>query len=325
MNQARRVANKFSALTPDEKLAIVRHVCANRGKFLIKKFDVCAIGAGYKKTGGEVLAEVCIGFLVDKKKAGIAKPVPPYITAYVHNGMNRTRYKIPTDVEELGNGVPHAMQNLANGISSSATANQALSLRGAACCIVVQKKQPTNRFLLGCHHVLALSLLNPQLKATDTYIRPRSSPNVVGRLYEYLTMSAFGKPCLDAAIALANPASEIFWNANGVMPRYVEPGTNRPLACAIFTPNGPRAAQFVKEWANVPLRYPGCGDVVIEAAYQFLADTAPGDSGSPVMEQNGTLHGMHFWGDETQRMAFAIPAFMLFRPGRFSIDFELVQ
>ena len=65
--------------------------------------------------------------------------------------------------------------------------------------------------------------------------------------------------------------------------------------------------------------------VTIAAAYQFEADTVPGDSGSPVIDGEGTLHGMHFWGDPAQRMAFAIPAFMLFRPGLFSIEFELAH
>jgi hypothetical protein len=237
----------------------------------------------------------------------------------------RVRYLIPTDVEEIGSGRPQATQNLAHGIRSSATNDPARSLRGAACCIVSQKGQPGNRFLLGCRHVLALSLLTQRCEAVDTLIRPHASADVVGHLYEYLDFGASARPCLDAAIALATPAAAISWDAGNVAPSRVEPGVARPLGCTIYTPDGPRPATFVKEWANLRLPYPGCGTVTIAAAYQFIADTIEGDSGSPVMDGEGTLHGMHFWGDPAQRIAFAVPAFMLFRPGLFSVEFELAH
>ena len=95
----------------------------------------------------------------------------------------------------------------------------------------------------------------------------------------------------------------------------LEPGVQQPSNCLVYTPNGPLPAIFVKEWANVPLPYPSCGNVVIAAAYQFKSPTQGGHSGSPVMTPQGLLFGMHFWGDAAKQIAFAIPAFVLFRPG----------
>jgi hypothetical protein len=325
MARTRQAENPFDGLSEEEQLAIVRHLCGQRGKRLVRQFGVHAIGAGYKKAAGRLLPTICIGFLVDAKTDTPAKPVPPQITTYIQRGGRRVRCLVPTDIEEIGAGHPQKMQNLANGIHSSATADAALSLRGAACCIVAQKDKPENRFLLGCQHVLALSLLGQRCGGIDALIRPHGSPEVVAQLYEYAELTASGKPCLDAAIALANPAARIFWGAGTIVPQRVEPGVNRPLDCMIFTPNGPRPARFVKEWANVPLPYPGCGMVTIAAAYQFVADTIAGDSGSPLLDRQGTLHGMHFWGDPEQRLAFAIPAFMLFQPGLFSIDIALAS
>ncbi|MFC5478211.1 trypsin-like serine protease [Massilia suwonensis] len=325
MAKTRTAENTFDGLGEEEQLAIVRRLCGQRGKRLVRKFGAYAIGAGYKKTAGRVLPTICIGFLVDAKSESPARPVPHEITTYVRRGGRRIRCQVPTDVEEIGAGHPQKMQNLANGIHSSAAANAALSLRGAACCIVAQTDKPANRFLLGCQHVLALSLLGRQCGCIDSVIRANGSPEVVARLYEYAELTPSGKPCLDAAIALANPAAKIFWDAGRIVPQRVEPGVNRPLDCTIFTPRGPRPARFVKEWANVRLPYPSCGMVTIAAAYQFVADTAAGDSGSPLIDRQGTLHGMHFWGDPGQQLAFAIPAFMLFQPGLFSIEIALAS
>ncbi len=42
------------------------------------------------------------------------------------------------------------------------------------------------------------------------------------------------------------------------------------------------------------------------------------------MTPQGLLFGMHIWGDTAKQIAFAIPAFVLFQPGLFSLNFHLV-
>ena len=323
--QSATSSDSWTALRTAEKLAVVREACGLRGAELKKRFDgVLAVGAGFKKAHNVVSDEVCIGFLVDKKRRGrLDRPVPSHVSVFLTRDGKRVRYSIPTDVEELGEGGPHGMVNLAAGIRASSQLDSSLGVPGSVCCLVEQVDQPLNRYILGCHHVLALSFLTQHCNAEPSTVRSRGTAELVGNLFEHLPMSGTGQPCLDAAIALVDPGAQVAWNAAGLAPTRVEPGVDSPRGCFVFTPDGALPAQFVKEWANIPLTYPKCGQVVIECAYQFQADTVGGHSGSPVMQPDGTLHGMHFWGDVSQRMAFAIPAFVLFRPGLFSVTYRL--
>lgn len=318
---------RWDELTTVQQLAAVREVCGAKGLSLLQRFDgVLAVGAGYKKSAGEVSGDVCIGLLVKKKKkrvASMARPIPERVLVTVARGGKNMRLSIPTDVEELGKGKPHL--NTAHGVRAFNRSNSVQGVPGAACCVVVDQTDPKNRFILGCHHVLALSLLTSGcafLRETD--VGGRSPGTRFGELFHPLPMAADGRPCLDAALSLIDPdADEVTWVSEGVRPVRVEPGVNQPTNCFVFTPDGPLPTVFVKEWANVPLQYARCGTVVIAAAYQFQAATVGGHSGSPVMSPDGTLHGMHFWGDPAQSMAMAIPAFMLFQPGVFPVNFEL--
>ena len=316
---------RWEALTPVEQLAAVREVCGTRVAQLKKRFEgVLAIGAGYKKSKGEVSTDICLGFLVEKKrKRRVQRPVPARVVVELVRDGKKVRVAIPTDIEELGRGRPHGAIDLGSGVRASNQSNSAQGVPGAVCCVVEQTDNPLNRYLLGCHHVLALSLLTQSCNAIATNVQSRLTAQVVAQLFEYLPMSGTGQPCLDAAIALVEPGADVTWSSSGVSPSVVEPGVDSPTNCAMYTPDGLVPARFVKEWANIPLRYPKCGTVVIEAAYQFQAATVGGHSGSPVMSPDGTLHGMHFWGDPQQLLAFALPAFVLFRPGLFSVTFQL--
>jgi len=321
---------RWNAMTPEQQLAAVREVCGSKGSALVKRFDdVIAVGAGFKKSDGAVSTYVCLGLMVKKKKkylANVSKPIPERLMVTVLRNDKPVRLSVPTDVEELGMGKPHQGVNTAAGVRAFNRSNPTQGVPGAACCIVIDESDATNRFILGCHHVLALSLLTSGCAFfKDTDVSGRGTVPKFGGLFHPLPMTADGDPCLDAALSLVDSGVEVSWeSSDGIKPVRVEPGVKQPLNCFVFTPNGPLAAAFVKEWANIPLQYARCGTVVIAAAYQFQASTQGGHSGSPVMTTDGTLHGMHFWGDEQQQLSMAIPAFMLFRPGLFPVNFKLV-
>lgn len=318
---------RWNALSQEQQLAIVRDVCRRRGAALMKRFDgILAVGTGYKKSDNAVSETICLGMLVKKKRArNIARPVPERVLISIVRDGKRIRLSVPTDIEELGKGRPHATVNVAQGVRAFNRNNLKQGVPGAACCVVVDANQPTNRFILGCHHVLALSLLTTGCTAFNaTDVADRGMSLKFGQLYFPLPMVPNGQPCLDGAIAHVDPSISVEWVSNhGVKPIAVEPGVQQPRDCFIFTPNGPLPAVFVKEWSNVPLPYAQCGTVVIAGAYQFHAATVGGHSGSPVMTPDGILFGMHFWGDPSQNLAMAIPAFMLFQPGRFPVEIRL--
>lgn len=320
---------RWNELPPDEQLSIVREVCGTQGEALLKRYDgVLAVGAGLKKAASVVTGAVCLGMLVAKKRKQtrrIARPVPPRVLVWLVRAGKRVRISIPTDVEQLGKGTPHAPVNLAQGVRAFNRNNPKQGVPGAACCIVIDANQPADRFVLGCHHVLALSLLTGGCAAFNASdVADRAMTTRVGQLFFPLRMAPDGQPCLDGAISMVDPGVPVNWRTpQGIRPTVVDAGVQQPSNCFVFTPNGPLPAAFVKEWANIPLQYAGCGRVVIAGAYQFQAATVSGHSGSPVMSSDGTLFGMHFWGDPEQQLALSIPAFMLFQPGRFPITIRL--
>ncbi len=318
---------RWNELDHKEQLAVVREVCGSKSPALLKRFvGVLAVGAGFKKSAGAVSEAICLGMLVKKKrKRSVARPVPERVLVSLVRAGKRVRLSIPTDVEELGKGKPHAAVNVAQGVRAFNRNNPSQGVPGAACCVVVDANQPANRFILGCRHVLALSLLTTGCAAFNaTDVADRGMTTRLGQLFFPLPMAPNAQPCLDGAIALVDPSIQVDWlSAQGLRPAVVEPGVQQPQNCFVFTPNGPLQAIFVKEWANIPLQYAKCGTVVIAGAYQFQAATVGGHSGSPVMAPDGTLFGMHFWGDPSQRLALAIPAFMLFQPGRFPVTIRL--
>jgi len=310
-----------------EQLATVREVCGAKGKKLLKNFDgALAVGAGFKKSANEVSEEICLGVLVQKKiDSPDIRPIPARVEVFVARQGQRTKVSIPTDVEELGDGEPHAALNLAQGVRAFNRLNKAQGVPGAVCCIVADQSNPSSLYVLSCGHVLALQLITQGcavFNATD--VADRAMTTRIAELHAVLPLIPNGKPCLDAAISMIIPGSQVGWLGPGnVRPRAVEPGVQQPANCFVYTPNGPLPAIFVKEWANIPLPYPQCGKIVIAAAYQFKAATIGGHSGSPVMTPQGLLFGMHFWGDSANQVAFAIPAFVLFQPGRFALNIQL--
>jgi len=317
-----KTLNEWDKFSHSEKIEILRLICGEYGTILKRRFSsILAIGLGFKTKGNFVVKDLCLAFLVKEKKDGKPRPVPPAIKFSLNFRGKRTRLAIPTDVEELGEGKPHAVVNVAGGIHAVLAQNPQIGIFGSACCVVSQDDNAQNRYVLGCHHVLALSLLTRDCDAEDGYLQVGNQ--TIGRLYEYLPMSASGQACIDAAIAILDPDVPVIWEQPNIAPSNVSPGITQPSNCWVFSPNGPLQAEFVREWADVPLNYPNAGTVIIRAAYQFSADTKPGHSGSPIMEPDGTLHGMHFWGDSSRRMSFAIPAFVLFQPGLFSVSFNL--
>lgn len=318
---------RWNSMALSEQLATVRDVCGTKGQKLLKGFDGgLAVGAGYKKSANEVSDEICLGVLVERKAEGShVRPIPKRVEVFLVRSGKRTKFSIPTDVEELGDGEPHAALNLAQGVRAFNRTNTSQGVPGAVCCVVADTRCPPNYYAVGCRHVLALSLLTSGCAAFNaTDVADRAMTTRFAELHATPPMAANGQPCLDAAISMIYLGSQVEWLAPGnVRPLAVEPGAQQPANCFVYTPNGPLPATFVKEWANVPLPYPNCGNVVIAAAYQFKAATQGGHSGSPVMTPQGLLFGMHFWGDTRNQVAYAIPAFMLFQPGLFSVSIHL--
>lgn len=289
--------------------------------FKQKSGNVLSIGLGHKTTEGEIRDELCLGFLVKKKSSRAKDQVPAtVVTTVVHEGLRR-RVHVPTDVEELGLGAPqHAADaelatNAADGILLASPSAPALRARGAVCAIVRFEGQP-DLFVLSCHHVLTLSEKLGKCRVLNDTLVADSRGVPYAQLFEFVPMVPGQASQIDAAVSIVLPGHAATWVHSGARPVGVDFGTSKPLNCTIYAPGRRLGARYVKTWREVPLQYPGCV-VQVAAAYQFAANTVDGDSGSPVMDSHGTLHGMHFWGNPSSGLALSIPAGLLFQPGVF--------
>jgi len=278
---------------------------------------VLSVGVGHKTEAGEYLHTLCLGFLV-MRKSEAGKQLPRYIKTVIEFDGRRRQVHVPTDVEELADSGPHLGTNTAAGILSVSASQPAVRGTGAVCCLVRAGGQP-DLFALSCHHVLTLS---PKVGGCrivmDTLVADRQGVPF-GQFFEAVPMAPNQPSQIDAAIARIDSGSTVQWIHSGMQPRNVDMGLSKPQDCMIYAPGRLVDAIYIKTWPEVQLPYPGCGNVQIVCAYQFRANTHPGDSGSPVIGGNGTLYGMHFWGSPSSNLALAIPAGYLFGPGVFHV------
>ena len=309
-------------LSESKQLDVLVALQKRRGAALRRASDnVLAVGLGHRTKAGEVREELCLGVLVQKKSGRAKEQVPATVTTTIEHEGRRRRVEVPTDVEELGSGGPqHALAatsatNAANGIIVTSPSAPAIAAKGSVCAVVQLQGQP-DVFVLSCHHVLTLSekLGKCRVLADAVVADTRRVP--YAQLFEYVPITPGKKSQLDAAISLVQPGHSVTWAHSGARPVRVDFGTSKPVNCTIYAPGRLLGATYVKTWSEVRLQYHGCV-VQIAAAYQFAAATMDGDSGSPVISPDGTLHGMHFWGNPANGLALSIPAGLLFQAGAF--------
>lgn len=316
VSDARRSARlTWQELDERAQHKVLERLAKTRGARYRREFrELASVGFGYKQVRGEKLPQLCFAFLV-LRKTKRATQLPKFIRAVVvHRGKKR-HVDVPTDVEELGKAKPQVGANAASGIYVASQNHPQINATGALCCLV-RVEGRSELFALSCHHVLTLSSKLPNGSvANDVLVADRAQHVPYGHLATYSPMKPNKPNQIDAALAVVN--GDTHWVYNGASVATVEMGLVEPRGCGIFTPRGLEPATYIKTFYDVVLKYPTMSPVRIVAAYQFNASTLPGDSGSAVMDNDGTLYGMHFWGDPARSFSLAIPAGYLFQPAAF--------
>jgi hypothetical protein len=300
------------------QLKVLADLTERRGRELRRRYsNILAVGLGQKAVAGKVLPQLCLGFLVREKSRGAPAQVPASVTTTVRYRGRLRRVSVPTDVEEAGQGEPQLATNAADGVLIASPSNAALRAKGAVCCLVrVQGR--SGLYVLSCHHVLTLSGTLGQCRVQRDALVADGSGVPYAQLFDWVPMTPGAPSQLDAAISLVQAGNNVVWGHSGMQATAVDFGETKPENCSIFAPQGRVIpARFRKVWRELELPYPGCL-VKIATAYQFDAQTFGGDSGSPVMDANGRLYGMHFWGDPQRSFALSIPAGLLFGPRVFA-------
>lgn len=289
--------------------------------------------------------QICIRFVMERKwtdidaakRAKDLERIPSLIhTTAVIRGR-RLRVSIPTDVHQHTTGALHAAINATDGIRviDAATAltspDHRNSCLGSFCCVVRNRKKPSERYLLSCHHVLTLSVNSPIFSPVgQADVRMRIPDASCGELFDYATLGNGTEFGCDAALAQLNvPNDPQMWEA---APTTIAGAFDHPIALSVLVPrtnpNLPvsRTSQIPAEFIDVQfgqlIPFNNQVAVLFEAVVRYRAATVKGDSGSAVLGPDGTLYGMHFY-EFADGIACAIPAYILFRPGLFSINIML--
>jgi hypothetical protein len=234
---------------------------------------------------------------------------------------------IPTDVLMLGRGRPH------NVVVVRPPSGLLPFLIGTACCRVRVQGERGARFLLGCHHVFTLSKTDrdaaPLDKARLFRLWPDGTEERIGTLDRYANLTpAPPRYGMDAALVrIENDNALRNWSV--LLPSSVSGGARVPEAFWIFTPGRALRAQYEGVAVNLSLDWGNGVEVRIRTAYESIAKTQDGDSGSPVISDEGVLLGMHFYGlirtidGRDQKVSLAIPAHELFSDSTFGVPIQL--
>jgi hypothetical protein len=246
------------------------------------------------------------------------------------------RVLIPTDVSEFYGGAPHANLDLTEGIVSRRT--NTLIDYGSSCCLV-QNATGGERYLLTCYHVFSPSLSD---SPGDIDCVASGGGTPIGPMLEVADPQST-TAALDAALALMEDASVGVVSTWGRYPsacatefdiQSLHPGAElfvhgRRVAPAFggqpeVTRLAPLPATFQSVFPNpIPFDYRRTAGKVLYFAdtLQYVAGVRPGDSGAAVLDGEGTLFGMHFYGQDTIGFAFSAPR--LFDANIFPFDIVL--
>ncbi|MFN9212358.1 MAG: trypsin-like peptidase domain-containing protein [Betaproteobacteria bacterium] len=333
----------WSALSRAEQWQLALAVAQRRGAELTRRYpNVVGVGAGYRSRREEAhpVDEICLRFMVRRKWTRAAAgrgTIPPHIRTTVNHGGRRRVVSIPTDVSVFAGGAPQATLDLTAGITTRRH-GQPLDF-GAACCLVRNAAHPGERYLLSCYHVFSTRLDAAPFDAdcvdtaTGRPLATRMEP----------ADPQHPQRAVDAALALVDDPAVDGIAAWGRRP--VARATTRDLlALRLDTPlvltalrtaprssagpavvrPGPLRAVFQSLFPQpLPFDYRATAGRVFQFSntVQYLADVRPGDSGSALLDDRGTLYGMHFWGRGREGFAFA--ATRLFDDGVFPFDIVL--
>jgi hypothetical protein len=335
--------DRWSQLGREARFAVALDVARRQGRRLMRAFpNVVSVGAGFRSRSESrnVVDEVCLRFLVRgkwKSRRARAGRIPPYIRAGAMLGRRKIVVSIPTDVSEFRGGAPHAALDLSGGITSRKRGRQIDY--GASCCLVRNADSPGERYLLSCYHVFAPGLdeppgdidcvaspgdrrIGPMLEVADPYARSNAldAALVLVEDGQVDALPTWGRRPISHAtdfdLQSLHENARLFVHARRVAPESGGlPAATRP---------GPLAATFQSLFPNpTPFDYrQTAGRTVLFAdTLQYVADVRPGDSGSALMDEEGKLFGMHFYGLGNVGFAFAAPR--LFDPGVFPFDIVL--
>lgn len=330
MTKAEEQWDELAARDPDLAWELVRRTAARESSRLRDQLgpNILSVGAGFRTKGQaegkKVYKQLCVRVLVREKldEAAVARPVPETFTAYYDSGGTRLRIAIPSDVDQLKGGAPQL-------VAIPRSAPNAYT-KGSPCCLAGSGGV---LYTVGCHHVLASSIgLGRCRGAAQVTVHPDRGSPPYGLLTHHGDLTSVNDFNLDVALARVIDYAQVSSRINGVVvnDRIADASGVRPgLRYIIATPaKGRIVARCIALHERTRLPYPCRAEpMTFRRVFEFRCEgglvTEAGESGSPVVA-GGLLIGMHFYGDPSEGISLAIPAFDLFNPLNFGLSLTLV-
>ena len=316
------------------QLRVAGELVRSRQSELRREFTgLVSVGYGWRFRGGKHLeGELVVCFYVEKKwdkKPGRvprqAGKLPEYLYTEINDFGVRQLCAVPTDVRgrnEGGNIIPHA-----NQMVSATSPATGFTVNGVPCCRV-RLANGGATYLLSCYHVLALADVTPNFPEM-VQVYPLWHPgNAIAMLSGFFGGVEPDGSFFDAALASIIDSDSVARLVTEPLPDgpVIQSEAELAYRCRIHTGRG---VQVLCDWLAVHhnVFVPAYGALrnvtlptIIEiqpADYQNIAQ--PGDSGSPVFDDSGTIfQGMHIAGTDAGNALF-IPAYDLLRASNYAI------
>jgi hypothetical protein len=323
---------QFAGLSGEEKWRVVASV-ARRENGRLDEWgpNVVGVSPGYRKRerSRRLYRQPCVSFTVLRKRKRLSSAdfrIPRFLPARLQRGSKYVQVRVPTDVTSVEGG----REQNGNDLCARRSGRDEC-LPGAATCLVLDEFD--NLYIMGCHHVLAFSSQMPFGRGVHR-VDISQGAHPLGFRDIDAPFPEIGGYAVDASLAFVPPGNHAIARMllfPGGFPSvlrnrfFLPPGTG----VRILSPRGTLSGMVVKRDRPAVLPYNrGAYYVRFSEAYQLHVNvpdvTRGGDSGSPVVLEQGTLVGMHFWGWEQQQRSYMLPTSLLFSDETFGRRIRLV-
>lgn len=276
------------------------NVCNNDYDYFLRKANVIGIALSYKVTGGYATTESCIQVLVESKVSEDKLNSKDII--------DKTYKGIKTDVVEIGELKASALTSKVRPIIFGYSVGPYLpnmSLAGTAGCLVYGSKR---YYILSNNHVLALENSLPintpilQPANLDGGIYPTDRIATLSRFIKIQFETPTSSPInyVDAAIAIVTDPKQVtpliysFGKVRGVTSPVLNSSVKKAGRTTEVT-----TGTITSTNATVRVTYSGGKTALFKNQILSTAMSAPGDSGSLLLDSNNYAVGLLFAGSNT--------------------------
>lgn len=324
----------------NKQMCILSELVETRGKELRQAYEnVVGVAYGYRTQKGRLKQVPSITFTVtekhpdDSKKLTEKNRIPDFLFTYCTVHRRHRLCAIPTDVEDISvyKGIkPQSGSKFI--IVKPSNSNRNIAVKGTLTCVVTIRN-PNGElypqlYVMSCLHVLGMAQEFYPKFGYHNKVFLHNEERLIGKLSEHCGYIRNGpSKSFDAALAEVDDKSALRDAMPKPRPSEIlreEEIKKIPDDYDIWTSsNGIIPARYDHVWGGEDISIPyndssGLANLTIrhKTIITSFANTAPGDSGSPVVTKDReTLLGMHIAGGDGR--AFMIPAFELFNAGNY--------